>query len=168
MTTPPFPQPPSPTAVSTPTAVPDASYLAPLPLATPAGAEQARAKASTALGWAIGAAVAAGISVLLSVVAVVLAGNGAFSGADDAYYESVRGQVTALPAGSALSGDRLEWVVDGAERDFGWVVDDIDCPDTPSVARSTVVVCTGTVDGDDWTGVVHFEDSAGSFVLLEL
>jgi hypothetical protein len=132
-------------------------------------AANASARSGVALGWAIGAAVASGIAVLLSVVAIVLAGGAVAGGAtDDGYYEPVRGQVTAFSGGSALSGDRLEWAVDGAERDLGWTIDDLDCPDTPSVVRSSAVVCTGTFDGEEWTGVVFFEDAAGTFVVLEL
>jgi hypothetical protein len=138
-----------------------------LPFPTPPDTGQAQAKASTALGWAIAAAVGAGIAVVLSVIALVLASSGAFSGGDDGFYEPVRGQVVGLPDGASLSGDRLEWAVDGAERDLGWTVDGLECPDTPSVRRSTAVVCTGTIDGDDWTGVVFFEDSVGSFVVGE-
>ena len=33
---------------------------------------------------------------------------------------------------------------------------------------STVVACTGDVDGYEWTGVVVFEDDAGSFAVIEL
>lgn len=165
MTTPPFPQPPTPAPGSGVPVQPDPFAFAPVPPAAANGSP----RSGVALGWAIGAAVASGIAVLLSVVAIVLAG-GAFAGgaADEGYYEPVRGQVVALPDGSALSGDRLEWAVDGAERDLGWTIEDLDCPDTPSVGRSSAVVCTGTIDGEDWTGVVFFEDSAGSFVVLEL
>ena len=33
---------------------------------------------------------------------------------------------------------------------------------------STTVVCTGDVDGYVWTGIVFFEDTEGTFVVVEV
>lgn len=97
-------------------------------------------------------------------VALVVAGSGV---ADDYSYEALRGQVTGMSDGGALPGARLEDVLVGALDDFG-VEAGITCPDTASVTVSTVVVCTGEVDGFAWTGVVVFEDEGGSFAVAEL
>ncbi|GIL36557.1 hypothetical protein [Phycicoccus sp. DTK01] len=163
MSSAPFPQPPSPQPVHPHLAGPD-------PMAPPVAPAHASTGGGAAVGWAVGAAVASGVAVVLSVVALLLAGSGFFAGAVDdggGWAESVRGQVTALPDGAALSGDRLEWAVGAAESDFGWTIDDLSCPDTPAVTTSTVVVCTGTYEDADWTGAVLFEDSVGGFVVAE-
>ena len=162
VSTSPFPQQPPTHAPGTAApSWPDGSSYALLPPAGPAGVDRTRGRANAALGWAIGATVAAVLAVLLAVVALVMVVGGG------GYYEPVRGEVVGLADGAALSGDRLEYAVDAAERDWGWVVEDLGCPDTPAVSTSTVVVCTGSVEGDDWTAAVLFEDSSGAFVLAE-
>ncbi len=147
-------------------AVPPGGYAGPLRGAQPDEVERARSRAATALGWAIGAAVAAGVAIILAVVALVVsaAGGGAL---DDGSYEALAGQVSGFSGGAPLSGDRLEQVLENGIRDFGGDVTELDCPDTASVSTSSVVVCTGEVDGYAWTGAVFFEDSAGSFVVAE-
>lgn len=125
---------------------------------------QALRKARTALGWAIGAAVGAALALVGMFVALLVAGS---VSADDYSYEALRGEVTGLSDGGALPGDRLEQVLVGALDDVG-VEGDLTCPDTSAVSVSTVVVCTGDVDGYEWTGVVVFEDSSGSFAVAEL
>jgi hypothetical protein len=57
----------------------------------------------------------------------------------------------------------------GGQADEGVSLRDIavSCPDTASVTASTVVVCSGDVEGLQWTGVVFFEGREGSFVVLE-
>ena len=42
------------------------------------------------------------------------------------------------------------------------------CPDTEAVTVSTSVVCTGEVDEYVWTGIVFFEDTEGTFVVVEV
>lgn len=127
-------------------------------------ATEALRKARTALGWAVGASVGAGLALMGMFVALLIAGAGA---ADDVGFETLRGEVSALSDGEALTGNRLEEELVGALGDFG-VDADVQCPDTPAVSVSTVVVCTGDVDGYVWTGVVVFEDSEGSFAVVEL
>lgn len=125
---------------------------------------EALRKARTALGWAIGAAVVSALALVGMLLALVVAGSGP---ADDYSYEVLRGEVTGLSDGDALPGNRLEQVLGGALDDVG-VDGDVQCPDTRAVAASTVVVCSGDVDGYEWTGVVVFEDSSGRFAVLEL
>lgn len=126
-------------------------------------------KARTALGWAIGAAVAAGVALLTAVVAMIVGAVGSDPYLDDSgFYESIRGEVVALPEGSALSGDRLEAALGNILLDYYDEVDGLTCPDTASVRPSTTVVCTAEIDTYPWTGVVFFEDAEGSFVVLEL
>ena len=74
---------------------------------------------------------------------------------------------TAATPAVCRAGDRLEEVLVGAIDDLG-VEAGVRCPDTQAVSVSTVVVCTGDVDGYVWTGVVVFEGSAGSFAVVEL
>lgn len=132
-------------------------------------AAQALRSARTALGWAIGAAVGAGIALVLCLVLIVTGGTGLGSMPmeGDYYSETLRGEVVGVPDGSRLTGDRLEYVIGGLLDEYG-IDHDVSCPDTAAVTTSTVVVCRGEVDGYDWTGVVVFEDSAGSFAVLEL
>lgn len=140
--------------------------------AQPGGEPEGQAalrKARTALGWAIGAAVAAGLALLTAVVAVVVGAAGSDPYLDDnVFFESLRGEVVALPEGSALTGDRLEAALGNVLLDYYDEVDGLTCPDTASVRASTAVVCTAELDTYPWTGVVFFEDAEGSFVVLEL
>jgi hypothetical protein len=122
-------------------------------------------KARTALGWAVGAAVGAFLAMAVAVVSLLAAGT---SGQDDYAYEPMRAEVVGLPAGAALSGDRLEHPLVDLIREQGAESVDLTCPDTASVTVSTTVVCTGDIDGYVWTGVVFFEDTKGTFVVVEV
>lgn len=138
------------------------------PIGEPEG-QAALRKARTALGWAIGAAVAAGLALLTAFVAVIIGAVSSDPYLDDsAFFESLRGEVVALPEGSALSGDRLEAALGNVLLDYYDEVDGLTCPDTASVRASTAIVCTAEIDTYPWTGVVFFEDAEGSFVVLEL
>jgi hypothetical protein len=176
------PQDPGPGSL-TPPSGPYPSALAPVPPTQPSrsweavygqptqrpdDAAEARRTAGTAMGWAIGAAVAAGVAVVGALVAVLLS-VGAIGGAldDPGSWEPLRGQVVGLSDGAALSGDRLEHVLVDLQRDWGAEDVQISCPDTSSVAVSTVVVCHGRIDDYEWTGAVLFADSAGTFVVAE-
>ena len=150
---------------------PSAAYSGwaqPQPIGEPEG-QAALRKARTALGWAIGAAVAAGLALLTAFAAVIIGAVGSDPYLDDsAFFESLRGEVVALPEGSALSGDRLEAALGNVLLDYYDEVDGLTCPDTASVRASTAIVCTAEIDTYPWTGVVFFEDAEGSFVVLEL
>lgn len=122
-------------------------------------------KARTALGWAVGAAVGAFLAMAVAVVSLLAAGS-AVEG--DYEYEPMRAEVVGLPAGAALSGDRLEHPLVDLLREQGVESVELTCPDTASVTVSTTVVCTGDVDGYVWTGVVFFEDTKGTFVVVEV
>lgn len=127
----------------------------------------AREKAGTAMGWGIAGALAGGLAFVVALVALgssVVGGSGL---GDDGYFEPLRGEVVGLSDGAALSGDRLAYAIDALQRDWGYDMEDLSCPDTAAVSTSTVVVCTGSIDGFDWTGAVLFEDASGSFVVAE-
>lgn len=126
--------------------------------------EQALRKARTALGWAIGATVGAFLAMAIAVAALLVSG----STGDDYGYEPLRGEVVGLPVGSALGGDRLKRSLDDRLRELGAEDVDISCPDTAAVTVSTAVVCSGAVDGYDWTGIVFFEDTEGGYVVVEM
>jgi hypothetical protein len=105
--------------------------------------------------------------MLLPVGALLAAGG---SSADDyGYdYEPLRSEVSGLADGTALGGDRLEYAVVDLLRSVGSEDVEVTCPDTEAVTVSTAVVCTGDVDGSAWTGIVFFEDTRGTFVVLEV
>ena len=103
----------------------------------------AQRTARTALGWAIGATVGAFLAMAVAVVSL-------------------------LAAGAALSGDRLEHPLVDLLREQGADSVELSCPDTASVTVSTTVVCAGDIDGSAWTGVVFFEDTKGTFVVVEV
>ena len=165
--------PPPPQQQWAPQAPPEQQWPGHAPYAAPGWAapapepESARAvrTARTALGWSIAAGVAAGLALVVAAVAAVASIGGGPD--DDFFYETMRGQVVGLPTGGALSGDRLEHVIEGQLDEFA-VGHDIECPDTEAVSVSTVVVCRGEVDDYEWTGVVVFEDDSGSFAVVEL
>ncbi len=150
---------------------PEPGYPPPNPYASWPGqpvqpdATAALHKARTALGWAVGAAVGAFLAMAVAVVSLLAAGT---SGQDDYAYEPMRAEVVGLPAGAALSGDRLEHPLVDLIREQGAESVDLTCPDTASVTVSTTVVCTGDIDGYVWTGVVFFEDTKGTFVVVEV
>jgi hypothetical protein len=127
-------------------------------------AQAALRKARTALGWAIGATVGAFLAMLLAVGALVADG----SSLDDYTYEPLRGEIAALPDGAPLGSDRLEHVLVDLLREVGAEDLEVSCPDTASVTVSTAVVCTGDVEGSTWTGIVFFEDTKGTFVVVEV
>jgi len=75
---------------------------------------------------------------------------------------------TALrKAGSALNGSSVSDAVETALVDDGADVSSIDCPDTETAQISTVVACQGSVDGSDWTYLVHVLDRQGSILITE-
>ena len=185
-TTPTEPVPTAPTGAPTPPVVPPdwrppESSTAPYPGsfapptypggwsgAAPAGDPgEALRKAGTALGWAIGAAVGAGLALVLVLVLIVVQVGSAPYEEGDYYSETLRGQVVGLAGGSNLGGDRLEYVIGGLLDEYE-IEHELECPDAEAVTVSTVVVCRGEVDGYEWTGVVVFEDEAGSFAVVEL
>ena len=135
------------------------------------GAEPSLRKARTALGWAVGAAVGAFLALGLAVLAlVVTVGTGSSEDTfEDATYAPLRDQVEGFEDGDALPGPVLVGRLRNLLADEGVSLRDIavSCPDTASVTASTVVVCSGDVEGLQWTGVVFFEDREGSFVVLE-
>lgn len=127
-------------------------------------AEAALRRSRTAFGWAIGATVGAFLALVIAVIALVGAGLGA---AEDLPFEPLRGEVVGLPDGAALSGERLQHNLVDLLREYG-SDGEVTCPDTASVTTSTAVVCTGTVDDLEWTGIVFFEDAEGTFVVVEV
>jgi hypothetical protein len=145
---------------------PAGSPWAAAPPAEPGEAEAAMRKARTALGWAVGAAVGAFLAMAVALASLAAAGSGAV---DDEYsYDPLRSEVVGLPDGSALSGDRLERPLVDLLRSYGDEDVEVSCPDTAAVTISTAVVCTGAIEGSPWTGVVFFEDTEGTFVVLEV
>ncbi|HYN68338.1 MAG TPA: hypothetical protein VES93_15750 [Ornithinibacter sp.] len=128
-------------------------------------AEAALRKARTALGWAVGASVGALLAMLLAVGSLLAVGG---SSDDDYGYEPLRSEVSGLADRAALGGDLLEDAVVDLLRSVGSVDVGVTCPDTEAVTVSTAVVCTGDVDGSAWTGIVFFEDTQGTFVVLEV
>ncbi|WP_392544007.1 hypothetical protein [Oryzobacter telluris] len=146
---------------------PPPAYPGWAPPATDSESATALRSARTALGWAIGAAVGAGLSLVLTLLLLV-SDIGAAAVPEDGYYgETLRGEVVGLPDGAPLGADRLEHVLGNLFEDYG-IDHDVQCPDTAAVSVSTVVVCTGEVDGYEWTGVVVFEDTKGSFAVVEI
>ena len=128
-------------------------------------------KAGTALWWAIGAAVGALVALGFAVVALFVAvGTGPSTDPfDDSMYMPLRDHVEGFKDGQALPGPILVGQIREllAEQDVSLRDIAISCPDTASVKASTVVVCSGDVEGFQWTGVVLFENSEGAFVVLE-
>ena len=67
----------------------------------------------------------------------------------------------------------LGWAIAAAVAAVAALVDDgadvssIDCPDTETAQISTVVACQGSVDGSDWTYLVHVLDRQGSILITE-
>lgn len=75
------------------------------------------------------------------------------------------GKVTTIDKG-ASDGDLQESLTVAIKGDGGQVAQ-IHCPLRSQVGQGLVTVCHGSVDGLDWTGVVVFEDDAGSFIVTE-
>lgn len=132
-------------------------------------AEPALRKARTALGWAIGAAVGALLALGFAVLALVAVVGSSADTFEDAMYAPLRDQVEGFEDGDALPGPVLVGRLRDLLAEEGVSLRDIavSCPDTASVTASTVVVCSGDVEGLQWTGVVFFEDGEGTFVVLE-
>ncbi|MGL5819797.1 MAG: DUF4333 domain-containing protein [Phycicoccus sp.] len=158
---------------------PGAYRLAPYggPGSTPGTSEasEARRRAGTALGWAIAAIVTAGLALVLGLVALIAAASAGESFPDDGEYSfddgypgALRGKIAGFSPGAAVDGDVLERQITARQDADGYSQDAIRCPDTPSVRESSAIVCTGELDGEQWTGVVFVEDDSGAFVVLEL
>lgn len=156
------------------------------PQPQPAGAqasELALRTSRTALGWAI----ASGVGVLLSLVGMAFTFGLAASAKTQAkeasalaadaqdvateanlVYGPLRGVVWDLRAPGPLAGDLLEQPLTDLLAENGPDVQGLTCPDTALVTVSTAVVCTANTEDSIWTGIVYFEDTEGSFVVLEL
>ena len=78
----------------------------------------------------------------------------------------LNGQVA--PIGASATGAELARSLTHAVEDDGGSVEVIHCPDSSAVGQGLVTVCHGTVDGGAWTGMVVFEDAAGTFIVNEL
>ncbi|MGL4177161.1 MAG: hypothetical protein ACRCSN_13900 [Dermatophilaceae bacterium] len=138
-------------------------------------ASEARRRAGTALGWAIGAVVAASVALVFGLGALIVAtsADGPYpDGGDDlfggGYPGALRGTISGFSPGDTVDGDALERQITAQQSADGYSQDVIRCPDTPSARASSAIVCTGELDGEEWTGVVFIEDDAGTFVVLEL
>ena len=148
---------------------PQQPYAAWPPAPYDAAGSQALRTARTALGWAVGATIAAVVAVAIAV-ASLLVGVGPDAGGDANFaYEPLRDQVEGFEDGEPLAGPELVGMLRDLLGEAGVESEDIavSCPDTASVSVSTVVVCSGEVDGFLWTGVVLFETVEGTFVVLE-
>lgn len=157
-----------------------------LPQPPPAGAhdpERALRTSHTALGWAIGAVVGVllclcglAFAVVLAASAKVQANEASVLAADaqdlaseaNVVHGPLRGVVWDLRAPGPLAGDLLEQPLTDLLAENGPDVQGLTCPDTPLVTVSTAVVCTASTEDSIWTGIVYFEDTEGSFVVLEL
>src|SRR5688572_16278077 len=96
-----------------------AGWPPPGPAGDPTAAAALR-KAQTALGWAIGAAVGAGLALLGLLALLVVTGSGGLDGAEDDYvYETLRGELVGVTAGSSVSSDRLEVSLVDLLRGYG-------------------------------------------------
>lgn len=119
------------------------------------------------MGWGIAGAVAGGVALLVSLVTfAMLVFRG--PGLDAGPYDTLRGTLIGQTDGGSLGGDRLAITLEHLEDDYGYPDADFSCPDTARVTVSTVIVCHGQLDGYDWTGAVLFEDTDGSFAVVEL
>lgn len=112
-------------------------------------------------GLAVAAVVMAALS-LLGVLGLVLA---MVFGPELGPSWVLQGEV--LPVNSRTSGEALERELTSLMEDDGSAVQEVACPESAPVAQGEVTVCHGSVDDWDWTGVVHFEDDAGTFTLLQ-
>ena len=112
-------------------------------------------------GLAITAIVLSGLA-LLSVLAMAVF---LFLGPGGSGSWVLSGQVT--PVDKGVTGPTLEEALGRAIADDGGSVDELECPVRSQVGQGLVTVCHGSVDGWDWTGVVVFEDDAGSFIVTE-
>lgn len=74
---------------------------------------------------------------------------------------------TVTPIDKGVTDLPLEEALGQVIEDDGGSVDELECPARSQVGQGLVTVCHGSVDGWDWTGVVVFEDDAGSFIVTE-
>ncbi|HEV7147417.1 MAG TPA: DUF4333 domain-containing protein, partial [Pedococcus sp.] len=112
-------------------------------------------------GLAITAVVLSAVALLVAIVTAVFVVAGISGGPSPA----LSGRVT--PTGTSVAGSDLQTELKRVITDDGGSVDTITCPDRSQVGQGLVTVCKGSVDGFDWTGIVVFEDDAGTFVINE-
>ena len=114
-------------------------------------------------GLAVAAVAMSAVALLVSLgiaafiaIGVASGGSGVLTG-------------TVAPSGGAFANDVLVPALTSVIEDDGGSVGKITCPGSSAVGQGLVTVCHGSVDGfDDWTGIVVFEDSSGTFSLQEL
>ena len=112
-----------------------------------------------------GLAVAAVVMAGLSLLGVLGLGVAMLVGSEMGPSWALQGEVQ--PVNGQTAGDALERELRSLMQDDGSSVEKLTCPDSAPVAQGEVAVCHGSVDDWDWTGVVHFEDDAGTFTLLQ-
>ena len=112
-----------------------------------------------------GLAVAAVVMSALALLGVIGIGIALVLGPGMAPSWAMQGQVQ--PVNSATSGTALARELRVLMEDDGSSVQKVTCPESAPVGQGEVAVCHGRVDDFDWTGVVHFEDDAGTFTLLQ-
>jgi hypothetical protein len=113
-------------------------------------------------GLAIAGVVLGGLALLGVILMALFIGVGSASA--PSYVLS--GKVA--PIGKTVVGSELQSSLTKAVEDDGGSVDEISCPDSSAVGQGLVTVCHGSVDGMDWTGIVVFEDEAGTFIVNQL
>jgi hypothetical protein len=113
-------------------------------------------------GLAITAIVMSAVALLASLGVVAFIAVGVAGGGSGV----LTGQVA--PAGGAVSSEVLVPALTTVIEDDEGSVEHMSCPDSSAVGQGLVTVCHGSVDGFDWTGIVVFEDSSGTFSLQEL
>ncbi|GAA4712710.1 hypothetical protein GCM10025782_06000 [Pedococcus ginsenosidimutans] len=113
-------------------------------------------------GLAVTAIVMSAVALLASLGVVAFIAVGVAGGGSGV----LTGQVA--PAGGAVSSGVLVPALTTVIEDDGGSVEQVSCPDSSAVGQGLVTVCHGSVDGFDWTGIVVFEDSSGTFTLQEL
>ena len=113
-------------------------------------------------GLAITAIVMSGLALL------AVLGMAAFMAVGTATAPSwvLQGEVTVVDKG--VQGPELERALTSIIEDDGSYVGEIACPVRSQVGQGLVSVCHGSVDDWDWTGVVVFEDEAGTFIVNQL
>ena len=112
-------------------------------------------------GLAITAIVLSGLALLsvLAMAAFIFFGSGGSGG------WVLSGKVTVVDKG--VADIALQDALTSAIEDDGGSVDHLECPLRSPAGQGLVTVCHGSVDGFDWTGVVVFEDDAGTFIVTE-
>lgn len=112
-----------------------------------------------------GLAVAAVVMAGLALLGVLGLGVAMLVGSEMGPSWTLQGEVQ--PVNGQTAGDALERELRSLMEDDGSSVEKLTCPESAPVAQGEVAVCHGSVDDWDWTGVVHFEDDAGTFTLLQ-